>query len=143
VTVVALPPDFLNALSPEEPVGVYDPEGKLSPVLEQAKVKFTPLPEKPADDSFTGHLILFRPAATAAGPALVADRVRAAAKRGLTVVWLLPHPSAPALASFERIGAGAVIRLDQRNFDHLATSADEQWHFAEAARLLLRPDLIP
>ena len=93
--VQAYPDNLLAALHPlagADPLGVFDPQNLLKPLLQKLPLAFTDL-ENSDLRHFTGRLAIIGPFATRAQmrDGLARD-IQALARRGTAVVWLQPPP---------------------------------------------------
>lgn len=133
----------LKTLAGEAPVGVFDPGDQLKPLLRSLAVEFQDLFED-GTDKFHGKLAIFGPFESKSQMrASLRDDVRALAKRGVAVVWLLPPPEkhAPLKPSFcvVREAEGAVVVAAHDMVAHLAERPEAQLNLLRLAEEALRP----
>jgi hypothetical protein len=136
----------LKALAGDELLGLFDPADALKPLLRTQAVEFVDLVEA-GTDKFRGKLAVFGPFETKAQmrSSLRAD-VRALAKRGVAVVWLLPPPEKhqPLTPSFYvvRETDGAAVVAAHGLVAQLAVRPEAQLHLLGLAREALHPTLL-
>ena len=133
----------LRTLAGETPVGLFDPNDQLKPLLRALEVPFQDLVED-GTDKFMGKLALFGPFPEKSQMrASLADDIRALAKRGVAVVWLQPPPSqrTPLKPSFYLVRqAGAAIVVAQASLvEGLAGNPEAQLNLLRLAELALKP----
>jgi hypothetical protein len=81
---------LLKPLAGDHPLGVYDPQHQLAPLLRRLKVHFDDL-EDDGIEGFSGRLAVIRPLCPSGRvPEGMAEQVRALAKKGSAVVWIVP-----------------------------------------------------
>lgn len=134
----------LKMLAGAAPLGVFDPAGQLKPLLKAVAVEFQDLLED-GTDKFTGKLAIFGPFdARKTMRAGLADDIRALAKRGAAVVWLLPPPGrrVPLKPSCYAVpvGAGAVVVAQVEMVSRLAENPAAQVNLLQLAEAALRPE---
>lgn len=93
--VMVYPTNLLSALKPlagEAPVGVFDPQNQLKPLLKKLDVEFEDLADV-GFDNFSGKLAITGPFQSKAqmGEGL-ANQIKAFAKKGGAIVWIQPPP---------------------------------------------------
>jgi hypothetical protein len=133
----------LQTLAGDAPLGVFDPADQLKPLLRKLSVEFQDLAED-GTDKFTGKLAVFGPFASKSQMrASLASDIRALAKRGMAVVWLLPPPAlrGPLRPSFHivRVGDGAVVVAQASLVARLAENPEAQLALLQLAELALHP----
>jgi hypothetical protein len=144
VGVQVLPADVLKQLSTlngNKPVGIYDPENQLKPVLSRLHVDFDDLQNDPAFDAFHGKFLI-------AGPFSSLDkvneslraRVSAKLKQSCSVVWLLPPQLQAPFGSvcLSEENASEVVLHDVA-FKELAHSASAQFNLLRSVHFALDP----
>ena len=117
----------LHTLVGDQPLAVYDPDGKLRPVLKKAGVEFTDFETETVD----ARLALVWSEKRL--PASIATR----AKKGLAVVWIRPQPL-PAFGV--RWEAGTVMLVPALPLIDIADSPLAQGQLLRWAELALQPE---
>ena len=133
----------LKSLAGDEPLGVFDPADALKPLLRTQAVEFVDLVET-GTDKFHGKLAIFGPFETKAQMrASLRDDIRALAKRGVAVLWLLPPPEqrAPLKPSFSvvREAGGVVVVAASSLVTQLAERPEAQLNLLRLAEEALQP----
>jgi hypothetical protein len=133
----------LKTLAGGEPLGVFDPADALKPLLRMQAMEFQDLLED-GTKKFRGKLAVFGPFETQAQMrASLREDIRALAKRGGAVVWLLPPPEkrAPLKPSFYalREGKGAVVVAHHDLVAQLAECPEAQLNLVRLAEEALQP----
>lgn len=133
----------LKTLAGDEPVGVFDPGEQLKPLVRSSTVEFQDLIED-GTDKFHGKLAIFGPFETKSQMRVsLKNEIRALAKRGVAVVWLLPPPEKRALIkpSFYvvREAAGAVVVAAHGMVAQLAERPEAQLNLLRLAEQALHP----
>ncbi len=133
----------LKTLAGEDPVGVFDPGNQLKPVLRSLAIEFQDLIED-GTDKFHGKLAIFGPFETKSQMRVsLKNEIRALAKRGVAVVWLLPPPEKRALIkpSFYvvREAAGTVVVAAHGMVAQLAERPEAQLNLLRLAEETLHP----
>ena len=133
----------LKTLAGDEPLGVFDPADTLKPLLRAHAVEFQDLIEN-GTDKFRGKLAIFGPFESKSQMrASLRDDVRALAKLGVAVVWLLPPPEkrAPLKPSFRvvREAEGAVVVAAHDLVTQLAERPEAQLNLLRLAEEALHP----
>jgi hypothetical protein len=100
-TVVLVYPTNLLAqfktLAGDEPVGLFDPGDALKPLLRTLAIEFHDLEEE-GTDRYHGNIAIFGPFESRSQMrASLKDDIRALARRGVAVLWLLPPSEKRAL----------------------------------------------
>jgi len=133
----------LQWLAADPPVGVFDPEDFLKPVLQAGGIEFTDL-EQSGVANYRGRLAIIGPFTSRAQmPGDLDSRLEKLARRGAGVVWVLP-----ALASRNELqpsfyvvpaGRGAVVVAQPQTVSGLARNPLAQQHLIHFCRLALAP----
>lgn len=93
--VSVYPTNLLQALQPlagEKPLGIFDPQNQLKPLLKSLGLEFEDLADAGLD-SFTGKLAIIGPFQSKAQMrAGLAEQIKVLAKKGRAVVWIQPPP---------------------------------------------------
>ncbi len=119
----------LSALAGEQPLGVYDPDGQLKPLLKQTSVSVSDFETEPTDSKLT---IVWSSAASL--PDSIASRV----KKGMSAVWIRSSTIPTTYAVHQ--GAGVVVVAPASTVRGLADSPLEQLSLIRDAELALEPD---
>jgi hypothetical protein len=83
----------LKTLAGDEPLGVFDPQNQLKPLLKNLKLNFTDL-ENSDLENFSGKLAIIGPFQSKAQMREgLEHQVQALAKKGAAIVWLQPPPA--------------------------------------------------
>lgn len=93
-SVWVYPTNLLAELKPlaGDALGIYDPQNRLKPLLKNLNLNFTDL-ETAGLAPFSGRLVIIGPAQPeATAPEALASQVKALARQGTAVVWILPAP---------------------------------------------------
>jgi hypothetical protein len=144
------PTNLLQELKPlagDEPLGVLDPQNQLKPLLKAAAVEFLDL-EDTNIENYPGKLVI-------AGPFQnktqmregLASQIRAVAKKGAGVIWLLPPSERKERrrenlqSSFYTVpeGKGTVVVVQASLTRRLPESPEDQLNLIQFARLALHP----
>lgn len=133
----------LKTLAGDEPLGVFDPAGTLKPLLRSVAVEFQDLLED-GTDKFLGKLAIFGPFESKSEMrASLKEDIRALARRGVSVVWLMPPPEkfARLKPSFYNVpdGDGTVIVAAHEMTAKLAQRPEAQLNLIRLAQEALRP----
>jgi hypothetical protein len=146
--VLVYPPDLLKELKPllgEEPLGVFDPQNQLKPLLKAAAVECQDL-EDTGLENFHGKLAIIGPFSTRAQmrESHANRSVKALAQKGAAVVWIQPPPAkrAQLKPSFYTVpeGKGAVVVVQPDLVANLAVSPQAQLNLIQFARVALHPE---
>ena len=121
----------LNALAGEQPLGVYDPDGQLKPLLKQVGVRLADFEIEPVDSKLA---IVWSSAASL--PESISSRV----KKGMSAVWIRSSTVPTTYAA--HLGAGAVIVAPASTMRGLADSPLAQLNLLRDAELALDPDAL-
>lgn len=147
--VLVYPANFLSqlkTLAGEEPLGVFDPGHQFKPLLKRFEVLHQDLAEE-GTDKFHGKLAIIGPFESKKQMrGSLTDDIRALAKRGVAVVWLLP-PAAecvPVRPSFYtvRVGDGTVVVAQADLVLRLGESPQAQLNLIHLAETALHPALL-
>lgn len=145
------PANLLAELAPlaaGTPIGLFDPQNALKPLLKSVKQEYVDL-EESNFENFTGRLAI-------AGPFTNRTQLRknlglqieALVKRGVGAVWLLPpmdrdetrrEPIAPSFYSLPQNGVALVVAQAFLTRD-LADNPQAQLHLIQFAKLALHPE---
>jgi hypothetical protein len=145
--VLVYPTNLLKELKPlaaEEPLGVFDPQNHLKPLLKAARVEFQDLEDTGVED-YRGKLVIAGPFATKPPSAdTLAARFQALARKGVAVVWMQPPPQKRGglKPSFYTVpeGKGAVMVVQADMVAGLRQSPKAQLNLIQLARLALAPE---
>jgi hypothetical protein len=121
----------LNTLAGERPLGVYDPDGQLKPLLKQAAIGVADFETEPTDSKLA---IVWSSAASL--PDSIASRV----KTGMSAVWIRSS-TIPTTYAVHR-GAGVVVVAPASTVRGLADSPLAQLNLIRDAELALEPDAL-
>ena len=121
----------LKTLAGEPPLGVFDPEGRLKPLLKAAGVKIADFETEPTDSK----LAIVWSEATA-----LPDSVTARVKTGMAALWIRPSP-VPTTYTV-RLGGGLVVVAPASSLQGLADSPLPQLNLIRDAELALEPDAL-
>ena len=154
--VLVYPTNLLAELKPlanEEPLGVFDPQSRLKPLLKNLNQKFTDL-EYNDFETFSGKLAIIGPfqSKTQMRDGL-ANQIKALAKKGAAIVWLQPPPEPsprPSPSGWEREklqpsfysvpeGTNAVVVVQPELVANLADNPQAQLNLVYLCKLALRP----
>jgi len=145
--VLVYPPDLLKELKPlagDEPVGVFDPENQLKPLLKANKVDVVDL-EDAGLEGFQGKLAILGPFRfrEQMREALV-SHIKTVAEKGVAIVWLQPPPEKrqELMPSFFTVseGKGAVVVVQADLIANLAESPQAQLNLVHLARAACHPE---
>lgn len=145
--VIAYPPDLLRELKPlagGEPLGLFDPQNQIKPLLARLGVDYTDL-ETVGLEQFSGRLAIIGPFA---GPqqrrADLVERTKTAARAGLAVVWIEPATTAwsngPMPVELARLGRGAIAVANAEQISDAAGNPLAQLNLIRLAHLALKPE---
>jgi len=143
IDVVVQPPDLLKGLQPllsEKPLGVFDPENQLKPLLKSAKQEHDDL-EETGWEGFSGKLVLVGPfAGRKQMPGSLDEKIKTLAQRGVGVVWMQPpslrHAKLETSDYLVRRGAGSVVVATAKSVAGLAQDPAAQLNLLRLARLV-------
>jgi hypothetical protein len=145
--VLVYPPDLLKELKPlteDEPLGVFDPNNQLKPLLKNVKADFMDL-EDAGLDGFRGKLAIVGPfqSKTQMREGLAAQ-IQKLASKGVAVVWIQPPPEPrdPIKPSFYTVpeGKGAVVVVQGGLFSNLPENPQAQLNLIYFCKLALNPE---
>lgn len=148
--VVAYPAGLLKALNPlagDEPLGVFDPQNQLKPLLKAAAVEYADL-EDIGLENYSGNLAIAGPFPNKSQMREgLTNSLRALAKKGTSVVWLLPPPERnerrdifrPSFYSVPE-GKGAVVVAQFHLTAGLAENPRAQLNLIKLALLARHPE---
>ena len=133
----------LRSLAGDHPVGLFDPQAQLKPLLERLGVEFADL-ELSGIADFTGKLAIIGPFASAANmPPDMPARIKHAAKKGAAIVWIQPPPARdePLRPSFRCVASskGAIVVAQSYIVADLADQPQSQINLLHLARLAIHP----
>jgi hypothetical protein len=136
----------LRLLCWDEPLGVFDPQNLLKPLLESAGVEISDLEDMNMED-FHGKLAILGPLQSKAQMREgFGERVRTTANKGVAVVWLQPPPGKrdPIKPNFYSVpqGRGVVVVVQANEITSLAESPQAQLNLIRFARLALHPEAL-
>ena len=145
--VLVYPPDLLKDLKPlagEEPLGVFDPQNKLKPLLKAAAVECQHLEDTGLED-YHGKLAIIGPFQSKAQmPEEVGDKIKKMAAKGVAVVWMQPPPEKrqELKPSFYTVpeGKGSVVVVQADLVASLPEDPQAQLSLIHFARLALHPE---
>jgi hypothetical protein len=121
----------LNTLAGEQPLGVYDPDEQLKPVLKQAAVSVADFETEPTDSKLA---IVWSSAAGLPEP--IASRV----KKGMSAVWIRSSTIPTTYAVHQ--GAGMVVVAPASTVRGLVDSPVPQLNLIRDAELALEPEAL-
>lgn len=145
--VLVYPPDLLKnlkELSGGEPLGLFDPQNQLKPLLTAIAVEYSDL-EDLGIERFAGKLAIIGAVnSTAQTGERFTERLRAMAHRGVAVVWLQPEAEerAELRPSFYTVreGKGAVVVIQPALVANLSENPQSQLNLLCLARLAVKPE---
>jgi hypothetical protein len=144
--VLVYPTNLLAELKPlagDEPLGVFDPQNQLKPLLRNLKLDFTDL-ENSDLENFSGSLAIIGPFQSKAQMREgLARQIKALAKKGTAIVWLQP-PSKKRdklLPSFYSVpeNTNAVVVVQPELVSNLPDNPQSQLNLIYFSRLALHP----
>jgi hypothetical protein len=133
----------LKPLSGEEPLGVFDPQNQLKPLLKNLQVDFVNL-ENLDLENFSGSLAIIGPFVSKAQMREgLADQIKALAKKGAAIVWLQPAPAReeklqPSFYSVT-VNTNAVVVVQPELVANLPENPQAQLNLIYFCKLALRP----
>ena len=132
----------LKALANQTPLGIFDPQNRLKPLLDAADVELSDLLAI-SWKGFSGHLAIFGPFESKADfQEDLSDTIEQLAKRGVAVVWILPPDLTDKLRpSFYLVpaGKGAVVVVAPDLVADLPERPQAQLNLVDVCRLALHP----
>ena len=133
----------LGSIAGAEPVGLFDPQNQLKPLLPAVNVDYVDLEERGLEP-FVGKLIIVGPLASREQVCeWLPDSIRSLARRGVAVVWLLPplEPRRKIKPSFYTVfeGKGSVVVVQAGVIGDLAQSPQAQLNLVQLCRQAVKP----
>ena len=144
--VLVYPTTLLAELKPlagDEPLGVFDPNNRLKPLLKNLQVAFADL-ENSDLENFSGRLAIIGPfSARAQMRAGLAAQIKALAKKGTAIVWLQPPPEkcdklSPSFYSVPE-NTNAVVIVQPELVANLSENPQSQLNLIYFCKLALHP----
>ena len=144
--VLAYPTNLLAELKPlagDEPLGVFDPQNQLKPLLKNLKLEFAELENLDLED-FSGRLAIIGPFSTRAQMRDgLANQIKTLAKKGVAIVWLQPPPEKrdklqPSFYSVS-MNPNAVVIVQPELVADFADNPQSQLNLLYFCRLALHP----
>ena len=145
--VMVYPTNLLSALKTlagDQPLGVFDPQDQLKPLLKTVGVEFEDLADRELD-SFTGRLAIVGPFASAEEiSGGLTKRIGKLADKGAAVVWIQPPPKRGARLKPDfysvPIGKGVVVIAQAQLCSGLTNSPVAQLNLIQLAQLAVHPE---
>lgn len=147
-SVMVYPTNLLKALGPlagEKPLGLFDPQGQLKPLLKASGLEFEDL-EETGLRGFSGKLAIVGPAEAKEESAELVGQMASLAKSGVGVVWI-QRPSndseelEPSLYPVS-VGRGAITIVRPKVISRIGENPTAQLNLIRSAELALNPDLL-
>lgn len=144
--VFVYPTNLLAELKPmaaDEPVGVFDPQNQLKPLLKSSKLEFTDL-ENLDLENYSGRLAIIGPFQSSAQMRDgLPKQIQALARKGAAIVWLKPPPDKrnklrPSFYSVSE-GEADVIIVQPELVADLPSNPRSQLNLVYFCRLALNP----
>ena len=140
------PTNLLEALKPlagEQPLGLFDPHNRLSPLLHFPGLEIEELADS-GIRNFTGKLAIIGPYTSEDRlPENLAETVEMIARNGVAVVWIQPppQPDSKLQPSFYSInqGTNAVVVVEPELLEDIAVNPRAQLNLVALARLARFP----
>jgi hypothetical protein len=141
------PTNLLAALKPligDEPMGVFDPQDLLKPLLKAVGVETLNL-EETGVANFPHKLAVIGPFSSRSEmETVLPGRIKALATRGRSLVWIQPPPEPreelkPSFFTLP-VGKGCVVIVQAALVDHLAESPQAQMNLVQFCRQALHPE---
>lgn len=132
--VTVYPDDLLhrlNTLAGEQPLGVYDPDAQLKPLLKQAAVSVVDFETEPADSKLA---IVWSDLPN------LPDSIQSSVKKGMSAVWIRSS-AIPTTYTVHR-GAGVIVVVPASTVRGLADSPLPQLNLIRDAELALEPNAL-
>jgi hypothetical protein len=132
--VLAYPPDLLKrlqTLAGDPPLGVFDPDRQLKPLLKRAGVNVADFEIEPTN---------CRLALVWSSAENLPDSVVSRVKTGMAAVWIRPSRVPTTYAA--RLGAGVVVVVPAATLGGLADAPQPQLNLIRDAELALEPDAL-
>jgi len=144
--VVAVPPNLLcelKSLAGETPLGVFDPQDQLRPLLRRVGVEFEDL--DPDDiERFRGRLaVVCATDAKEEEPPALSRGLKKCREAGVNILWFrrtVPGMTSPATVCLVRPGAGTLVVADSQALSGLADSPARQRTLISLARLTVKAE---
>ena len=121
----------LKTLAGEQPLGIYDPNGQLKPLLKQAAISFADFETEPTD---------LKLAIVWSGAASLPDSIASRVKTGMAAVWIRSSAT-PTTYAVHR-GDGVVVVVPASTVRGLADSPLAQLNLIRDAELALEPEAL-
>ena len=121
----------LNALAGEQPLGVYDPDGQLNPLLKQAAINIADFETEPTD---------LKLAIVWSNATSLPDSIASHVKTGMSAVWIRSSTIPTTYAA--HLGIGVVVVVPASTVGGLADSPTAQLNLIRDAELALEPDAL-
>jgi hypothetical protein len=144
--ILVYPTNLLAELKPlagDGPVGLYDPQNQIKPLLQKLELDFTDL-EKSDLESFSGKLAVIGPFQSKAQMREgLADQIQTLAKKNTAIVWIQPprprdiklQPSFYSVAE----NSNAVVVVQSELVSNLIDNPQSQLNLIYFCRLALNP----
>lgn len=145
--VLVYPTNLLAELRPlagDQPVGIFDPQNRLKPLLKNLKLDFTDL-ENTDLKNFSGRLAIIGPFQSQAQmPDGLANQIKSLAKKGAAIVWLRPPPGkrdklSPSFYSVTE-STNAVVVVQPELVANLPENPQAQLNLIYLCKLALQPE---
>jgi hypothetical protein len=145
--VLVYPTNLLNELKSlcgDEPLGVFDPQNLLKPLLKAGGAEISDFEDASMED-FHGKLAILGPfqSRTQVREGFT-DRVKTLAGKGVALIWIQPPPGKrdPIKPSFYSVpeGRAAVVVVQATEVANLADNPQAQLNLIRFARLALHPE---
>ena len=133
----------LAALAGEKPVGLFDPQERITPLLKSLKVEFTDLGQGERLDSFHDRLAILGPFDGAQRMTRdLRKRIHALAERGVSVVLIAAQPQGARVANSPVLLLnGRLVSIAPETIGNIDTSPLAQEALLQCARLALNSNL--
>jgi hypothetical protein len=132
--VIVYPNDLLrrlNTLAGDQPLGVYDPDGQLKPLLKHAAIRMADFEIEPTDSKL---------AVVWSSAAYLPDSIVSRVKTGMATVWIRPSAIPTTYAVHQ--GAGVVVVAPASTVRGLPDSPLAQLNLIRDAELALESDAL-
>ena len=145
--VVVYPTNLLAELKPlagGQPLGIFDPQNQLKPLLKNLKLDFTDL-ENIALKNFSGRLAIIGPFHSQAQMRDgLTNQIKLLLKKGASIVWLRPPPDkrdklSPSFYAVTE-STNAVVVVQPELVDNLADNSQSQLNLIYLCKLALHPE---
>ena len=144
--VIAVPRDLLRelkSLAGDRPLGVFDPQDYLRPLLRRLGVGFEDL-DPDGIERFRGRLaVVCATDAKEEEPAALSRKLKKCRETGVNVLWfrnVVPAPAEPVPVCLLRQGAGTLVVADARGLTDLTVSPARQRVLISLARLAVNAE---